>query len=126
MKDLMQDDTAEQAAVSALLNAINDSDIDAIRQLVTQHSAIVRSGQAHFHSGRLPLQYAVSLGDQLACRVLLDAGAPLEQVDAKGRTPLMARCHPPVLFCFRLASCYAAYANISLHVALDLFAWLAA
>jgi hypothetical protein len=102
MKELMQHTTVEQAALSALLNAIKDSDVDAVKQLTTQHSAVLRSGQAHNQSGRLPLQYAASLGDQLSCRVLLDGGAPLEQVDAKGRTPLMARCHLPVpVFFFR-------------------------
>jgi ankyrin repeat protein len=95
MKQMMQKEAADQSTLAELIFAIEAGNQDDVKRLAAEHCMLLASGQAHAESSHVPLQYAVSIGDQAACEALLDAGAPLEKQDGKGRTPLMVHSRLP-------------------------------
>lgn len=101
MTRMIKQSDKEQEQLKAVLAAVEAGDAAAVCTELPGAQSAISSGVPVRGSGVLPLQAAVEGGHEDMVGALLDAGAPLEQADGRGLTPLQAR---PRSACQRLPS----------------------
>lgn len=88
MTKLMKQTAHDQAALGAILKAIEVKDMSKLEDAIARGSNALQSDVPNRGSGALPLQAAIRKGDKGMVEMLIDGGAPLEAVDGSGMTPL--------------------------------------
>jgi hypothetical protein len=88
MQSLLRQSDDDRTALQKVARAINLGNEQQLADALAGNKRAVKSGLPVRGSHFLPLQLAVEKGHAWAVKALLDAGAPIEQADGRGRTAL--------------------------------------
>jgi hypothetical protein len=85
---LLKQTESDRATLRKVIDAIDTGSEEQLSDSLAGNKGAVERGLPLTGSGTLPLQLAVEKGHAWAVEALLDAGAPIEQADGRGRTAL--------------------------------------
>lgn len=78
----------DQAALERLLKGIESSDVAAVQEAIAAAPQLLSERIKHYKTGDAPLHVACAGGSTTIIKLLMEAGADVNQRDGKGRTAL--------------------------------------